>query len=596
MKSKKILSLLVAVSVLLTSVLCASTAASAKSDFDFSEEYKSSPFYSKLMTALEETEGKTAMERTLAAALSQEGYNNYATQGIDLEQARADGLLWTGKELRMNSSQTGNTEYTRWAQRYVMNRAESTQYEDIDWCAIFVSWCMYQAGYYDKEQLKQCYYSYYATSADSFDADSWITSFNLNQEKVWYTANAAAELENYYWNTYYNTECDPFELPYKPGGLLFFNWDGDGGSFDHVAIVVSYDKDTHVLTYTNGNSGGQVITRQIDLDVEEEFRGTRFTKNANRIVAYGEYDKIEPFEQRTINCEIDSITWDKEASSGIRFQTDSKSKVFKAAVDGEYLGSNIESNMILQQGKVIIGKSEIKNLPVGDHTLTITFDDGVLNLPFRITNGDEPFTTEPATTEPVTTEPVTTEPTTTEPVTTEPVTTEPATTEPVTTEPVTTEPTTEPETVTPKLNFTKKSLSSGKTAGLTVTDGKAKDWVSTNTNVATVRNGKVTALRKGTATVYALLDNGTYLSCKVSVTTSPKLSKSSITVKKGKTKSVTITGKASTVNNVYTNTKIAKIISKSSASTIKVKGLKKGSTTLKLRVNGFVLKLKVKVN
>ena len=93
MKSKKILSLLVAVSVLLTSVLCASTAASAKSDFDFSEEYKSSPFYSKLMTALEETEGETAMERTLAAALSQEGYNNYATQGIDLEQARADGLL-----------------------------------------------------------------------------------------------------------------------------------------------------------------------------------------------------------------------------------------------------------------------------------------------------------------------------------------------------------------------------------------------------------------------------------------------------------------------------------------------------------------------
>ena len=67
-------------------------------------------------------------------------------------------------------------------------------------------------------------------------------------------------------------------------------------------------------------------------------------------------------------------------------------------------------------------------------------------------------------------------------------------------------------------------------------------------------------------------------------------------MKKGKTKSVTITGKASTVNNVYTNTKIAKIISKSSASTIKVKGLKKGSTTLKLRVNGVVLKLKVKVN
>ncbi len=41
--------------------------------------------------------------------------------------------------------------------------------------------------------------------------------------------------------------------------------------------------------------------------------------------------------------------------------------------------------------------------------------------------------------------------------------------------------------------------------------------------------------------------------------------------------------------------KIAKIISKNTAAVIKVKGLKNGSTTLKVRVNGVVLKLRVKV-
>lgn len=58
---------------------------------------------------------------------------------------------------------------------------------------------------------------------------------------------------------------------------------------------------------------------------------------------------------------------------------------------------------------------------------------------------------------------------------------------------------------------------------------------------------------------------------------------------------MTIKGKAKTVKNVYTNTKKAKVVSKKTTSTIKVKGLKKGSTTLKIKVNGVVLKLKVKV-
>ena len=66
--------------------------------------------------------------------------------------------------------------------------------------------------------------------------------------------------------------------------------------------------------------------------------------------------------------------------------------------------------------------------------------------------------------------------------------------------------------------------------------------------------------------------------------------------KKGSKKvTVKITGKARSVKNVYKNTAVAKVTSAKTASKIRVKGLKKGQTTIKIRVNGVWLKLKVNV-
>lgn len=126
-------------------------------------------------------------------------------------------------------------------------------------------------------------------------------------------------------------------------------------------------------------------------------------------------------------------------------------------------------------------------------------------------------------------------------------------------------------------------------------------WKSTNEKVATVsKNGKITALREGTAKITTKDTKGRKYTCKVRVTSSPKLIQNKkavtlVTVKKGKTVKVKITGKAKKIDNRYTNTKYAKITSKKSASTLKIKGLKKGNTTLKIKVNGVKLKLKVKV-
>lgn len=147
----------------------------------------------------------------------------------------------------------------------------------------------------------------------------------------------------------------------------------------------------------------------------------------------------------------------------------------------------------------------------------------------------------------------------------------------------------------PKISAEKVSLKAGKSKTLTVKNGSVKSWKTSKKSVVKVFGGKVVALKKGSASVVAVLKNGSKLTCKVKVTSSPKLSRKSITVKLNKTKKVKISGKAKGVNNKYKNTKIAKITSKKSAETIKIKGIKKGKTTLKITVNGVKLKLKVKV-
>ena len=148
----------------------------------------------------------------------------------------------------------------------------------------------------------------------------------------------------------------------------------------------------------------------------------------------------------------------------------------------------------------------------------------------------------------------------------------------------------------PKLSYSKLSLNAGKLKTLKVVNGKIKAWKSSDSKIASVKSGKVTALQKGKATITAILKTGKKLTCKVTVKNSPKLSKSTVSVKKGKTVSVKLTGKATAIRNTYTNTKLAKIISKKTATALKIKGLRRGTTTLKIKVNGVkTLRLRVKV-
>ncbi len=149
----------------------------------------------------------------------------------------------------------------------------------------------------------------------------------------------------------------------------------------------------------------------------------------------------------------------------------------------------------------------------------------------------------------------------------------------------------------PSLNIKSKSIKAGNSFALKVNNGTVKKWTTNKSTVAGVtKSGVVYGFRKGKATITALTYSGKKLTCKVNVTTNPKLNKKKVTVKAKHSVKVKMTGKVSAVKNVYYNTKYAKITSKTTAKMLVVKGLQKGKTTLKIKVNGsYIIRLKVVV-
>ena len=148
-------------------------------------------------------------------------------------------------------------------------------------------------------------------------------------------------------------------------------------------------------------------------------------------------------------------------------------------------------------------------------------------------------------------------------------------------------------------------VKAGTAKKLTLKGEKVSKWKSDNKAVVKVSKGKITALKKGTAKITAVLKDGSELTYTVKVSNNPSLTiggkkfnkKKTYTVKKNGTLKVKITGKASSVKNVYasSNKTIAKVTSKATDKTVKIKGLQAGSTTVTIKVNGVKYKIKVKV-
>lgn len=258
----------------------------------FSDEYRSCKYYQKLMAALDKNKDSSFMQRVLDVALSQNGYLAFALEDMSVEQARNDGNLWTGATLNYGSTLTGNTEYTRWFYQYVLE--SDSLYIDCEWCSIFVSWCLYQAGYHsDTKSDREYYYSFCADPRKEFP-DRTVLSFNLDQNKVWYTPTASAKVNDFKEiSPPVHTDIDPYDIDYKPGGLIFISWDGSGWYFEHIGIVIEYDKTEHTLTYIGGNDYGSVMINTMDFDTDT-FDVQPVVKNSERLMAYAEYDDTPP--------------------------------------------------------------------------------------------------------------------------------------------------------------------------------------------------------------------------------------------------------------------------------------------------------------
>ncbi len=142
-----------------------------------------------------------------------------------------------------------------------------------------------------------------------------------------------------------------------------------------------------------------------------------------------------------------------------------------------------------------------------------------------------------------------------------------------------------------KLSKTKLTLYVKKTATLKVKGTKKKvTWSSSNKKVAKVsKTGKITAVKKGTATITAKVGGKKY-KCKVTVK-NPTISKTSATIDFGKTLTLKVSNAVGTVKWSSSNTAVATVSSKGV-----VTGKGAGTATITALASGIKLTCKVTVN
>ena len=144
---------------------------------------------------------------------------------------------------------------------------------------------------------------------------------------------------------------------------------------------------------------------------------------------------------------------------------------------------------------------------------------------------------------------------------------------------------------------TSVAVGGSKTISLKNAKGKVK-WSVAKKSVASIKaNGasvKVKGKKAGTTTITAKIGKKTFR-CKLTVKNAPKISKSSISLTKGNSYDLTVTGTASAPKWSTSNKKVAKI-KKISARKYRVTAKSSGTATIKAKVNGKTLKCKVSVS
>ena len=277
------------------------------------------------------------------------------------------------------------------------------------------------------------------------------------------------------------------------------------------------------------------------------------------------------------NCEFHAIKADSERTDLDDMFHVGKNHGFSSYIDTQKTGSQ---NVYVYA--INIGGGG--NAFIGSRSVTITTATETQSTQITESATDKP--TNPKVTETVTTTPTV--------PTTSPITTNPTQTKPTVISPNTTNPTENKTTVSLAKYSANIYVRGTTTIKPTVKNGKGvTTYKSNNTRVAKVDSGgKLTALKAGTAKI-TITNNKVSKVFTVKVL-NPKLNKTSVSISRGKSYTLKITGKIGTAKFYTSNKKIATVNSKGK---IKVnKKAKKGKTVIiKVKTNGITLKCKVKV-
>ena len=93
-----------------------------------------------------------------------------------------------------------------------------------------------------------------------------------------------------------------------------------------------------------------------------------------------------PVEDNKITAKETFFEWDKSDFIGIAVNTNSKSKNVSITKNGEFVASDDDRGVYITFGRVGITAKILKTLDVGENTLTLTFDDGTLDININVTD------------------------------------------------------------------------------------------------------------------------------------------------------------------------------------------------------------------
>ncbi|MGN1130040.1 MAG: hypothetical protein ACI4Q8_01720 [Ruminococcus sp.] len=137
---------------------------------------------------------------------------------------------------------------------------------------------------------------------------------------------------------------------------------------------------------------------------------------------------------------------------------------------------------------------------------------------------------------------------------------------------------------------------------LGITDAEVKEWKVQKPNVLKInKNAKITALCYGYSYVTAILTNGKKVKCSFYVKNNPTFTYKGkpvtyTTLKKGKTKNIFIDGRVAKIKSTYKGNNYVKVTGNRLSESFKIKGLKKGLSVIKIKVNcnWYYLSVRVK--